>query len=126
MFWLGKPPLPGIPCPANEVLACALIRVLKAVGKFSLKVSVLMPPLVTELHWFWFAGPLAEADKPPWTKPTVGVAFEICSDVAPLMEIEAITGVAPATEPPLRDVALTRALVMRIVREAPAVTGARI
>jgi hypothetical protein len=62
--------------------------------------------------------------KPPCTKPTVGVAFEIKSDVAPLIEIEAITGVAPAAEPPLSDVALTRALVMRIVRDAPVVTGA--
>jgi len=52
--------------------------------------------------------------------------LEINNEVAPLIEIEAMTGVAPAAEPPLRVVALTRALVMRITRDWLAVTGARI
>jgi hypothetical protein len=80
---------------------------------------------VSEEHWFRFELPLAEEDKPPWTKPTVGVAFEINSDVAPLIEIEAMTGVAPEAELPPKDEAFTRAFVMRMVREKPVVTGAR-
>ena len=57
--------------------------------------------------------PVAEADRPGRTKPTVGVGFVISNDVAPLIEIEAMTGVEPAAEPPLREVALARTLVMR-------------
>src|SRR5207247_2202728 len=82
--------------------------------------------LVSLTHWLRFVAPVAEADKPPCTKPTVGVGFEINSEVAPLIEIDAMTGVAPAADPPLNAVALTRALVMRMTRVWPAVTGARI
>src|SRR5215831_17717154 len=102
------------------------MRVLKAVGKFSENVRVFTDVLVCVLHWLSCAWLLAEAVKPLCTKPTVGVAFVIKSEVAPLIEIEAMTGVAPAAEPPLNEVAFTRTLVMRMVREAPAVTGARI
>src|SRR5215471_4560830 len=102
------------------------MRVLKAVGKFSENVRIFTTDLVCVLHWLNCAWVPAEADKPPCTKPTVGVAFEIKSEVEPLIEIEAITGVAPAADPPLNAVALTRALVMRIVRDCPVVTGGRI
>ena len=102
------------------------MRVLKAVGKFSANVRVFTEALVDDAHWFRLLALLAEAVKPLWTKPTVGVAFVICSEVAPLIEIEAMTGVAPAAEPPPSAVAFTRAFVMRMVREAPVVTGARI
>jgi len=68
---------------------------------------------------------LAEVVKPPCTKPMVGVGFVISNEVAPLIEIEAMTGVAPAAEPPLNVVALARMLVKRKTREVPVETGAR-
>jgi hypothetical protein len=71
---------------------------------------------VLDEHWLRLVLVLAEVERPLWTKPTVGVAFEIASDVAPLIEIEATTGVAPDAEPPPNAVAFTRALVMRMVR----------
>src|SRR5438876_7316691 len=45
------------------------------------------------------------------------------SAVAPLIEIEAITGVAPDAEVAPRVVALTRTLVMRYTRDTPLETG---
>src|SRR5436190_727407 len=45
---------------------------------------------------------------------------------APETEIEAITGVAPAAEPPAREVAFTRMLVKRNTRERPASCGGSI
>ena len=114
-----------MPWPAYDTLLCGTMRVLKAVGKFSENVRVFTANLVCELHWLSEVALLADAVKPPWTKQTVGVALEIESDVAPLVEIEAMHGVPPAAEPPLNALALTRALVMRIVRVLPTVTGAR-
>jgi len=45
--------------------------------KFSENVRIFTPTLVSLVHWLRCVEPLAEADKPPWTKPTVGVGFEI-------------------------------------------------
>jgi hypothetical protein len=77
------------------------------------KARVLTADLVWVVHWFSDVAPVAEADKPAKTKPTVGVGFVKSNDVAPLIEIEAMTGVEPAAEPPLSEVALARMFVMR-------------
>jgi len=77
------------------------------------KDKVLTAALVWVVHWFNDVAPVADADKPARTKPTVGVGFVKSNDVAPLIEIEAMTGVEPAAEPPLSDVALARTFVMR-------------
>jgi hypothetical protein len=100
-------------------------RVLNAVPKFSPKLKVLAKILVCETHWVREMEPVAEVTKPLCTKPTVGVGFVMSSEVAPLIEIEAMTGVAPAAEPPLNVVALARMLVKRYTREIPVVTGGR-
>src|SRR5207302_143026 len=80
---------------------------------------------VAALHWLKLAGVVTWVDNPFCTNPTVGVGFEMSSE-APLIEKDATTGVAPKKDPPPNTVALTRAPVMRIVRVAPVVAGARI
>jgi hypothetical protein len=62
---------------------------LNAVPKFSANLSVVIDVFVCVEHWFWVDEPLTLAVRPLVTKPTYGVAFEINSEVAPLMEIEA-------------------------------------
>jgi hypothetical protein len=93
--------------------ALGATRVLNAVPKFSLKLTVSANDLVVELHWVKAVALVAAVTKPACTKPTVGVGFVMSSEVEPLIEMDAITGVAPAAEPPLNVVALARMLVKR-------------
>src|SRR5437588_7180673 len=69
--------------------------------------------------------PVAAVAKPLCTKPTVGVALVIGKVAGLLTAMEAMTGVAPAAEPPLNTDALARILVMRNVRVLPVVPGGR-
>src|SRR5438477_8514884 len=113
-----------MPWPENAVAVGATL-VLKAVPKFSVNVSRFTPVLVCVTHWLRPVLLLADVLRPLCTNPTVGVALVIGNVDGLLTAMDAITGVAPAAEPPLNTVALARILVIRKVRVMPVVPGGR-